>query len=139
MKKRLLCTITGFLLLASCHADKPEKPETPEQRKIAAQVAGVFVGTIPCSDCPGTDIEINFFKDHTFCRSTYDREADLEKTKIEKGTWTVDSDSVVTIELEATLAMQYYKLRTRQELAMLTKEKQAVAGELANKYLLRRK
>jgi uncharacterized lipoprotein NlpE involved in copper resistance len=139
MKKRLLGTIAGLLLLTSCHANKPEIAETPTQKQIAARVAGVFAATIPCSDCPGTDIEISFFKDHTFCRTTYNRGADPEKTKVEKGSWTVESDSIVTIELEKNLSLQYYKLRTPQELAMLTKDKQAVAGELANKYLLHRR
>lgn len=139
MKKRLLCTCISVFLLVSCHRDSPEVKESAQEQQIAHALNGIFAATIPCGDCPGIDIEISFFKDHTFCRTTYNRGSDIDKTKMDIGSWEVDADSLITIHIEKNEATQYFKLNSAQELAMLTKEKEAVAGELADKYVLRKR
>lgn len=139
MKKRLLCTCISLLLLASCHSDPEEEAESPQEHRVAQLLTGVYAGTIPCGDCPGIDIEISFFTDHTFCRTTYNQGSDIDKTKMDIGSWKVSEDSLITIQIEKNEATQYYKLRTAQELAMLTKDKETVAGELADKYVLRKR
>lgn len=146
--KKILILSAAVLAMASCGNRNQQKNKTgadaakTEQAATAdthnsrnsLDYAGTYEGTIPCADCPGIKISITLEAGGGYTKTM----AYLEKPNIfaSKGTykWN-DAGSVVTLTDEEGSEM--YKVG-ENTLTMLDRDGNAITGDLADMYVLKK-
>lgn len=114
MKKKLLLVLGASLLLAACNDAKQESAVTPAEVEQTTQAAfeqehsaknsldwsGIYVGSIPCADCSGIDVQLTLEDNgHYLYKQTYLETRDGDQTFDQEGRFTWNSKGqVVTLE-----------------------------------------
>ena len=138
--KRFPLFLTGLCMVAAlsaCHKSEPQ--QTPPQ--------GMYVGTLPCKDCPAIRTAITFRQDGSAIETQLFSQGDVSSLS-QGGGWTMDQ-GIVTVSLP--LQTQYYRVSSPDAIVMtdsdgkiagdaqaytLTKVKPKVASDFAGRYRL---
>lgn len=138
--KRFPLFLTGLCMVAAlsaCHKSEPQ--QTPPQ--------GMYVGTLPCKDCPAIRTAITFRQDGSAIETQLFSQGDMSSLS-QGGGWTMDQ-GIVTVSLP--FVTQYYRVSSPDTIVMtdsdgniaadagaytLTKVKPKVASDFAGRYRL---
>lgn len=138
--KRFPLFLTGLCMaaaLSACHKSEPQ--QTPPQ--------GMYVGTLPCKDCPAIRTAITFRQDGSAIETQLFSQGDMSSLS-QGGGWTMDQ-GIVTVSLP--FVTQYYRVSSPDTIIMtdsdgkiaadagaytLTKVKPKVASDFAGRYRL---
>lgn len=120
--------------LAGCATTEPPRETVPigDNSRNALDWAGVYVGTLPCADCPGIRTRLELRGDNTFTRTFTYLERDVGPFE-ETGSFTWDS-SGSRITLDGNGAQQYQV--GENVLFHLDRSGQRIRGDLAAAYRL---
>ena len=80
--------------------------------------SGMYKGAIPCSDCPGIEVTLNFKKDYSVERTMRYIKKGGQTTKI-KGTWVVQAGNIVQIDYPGKTPKEFYKAQSGAHLIKL--------------------
>lgn len=141
MMKKIFILACACLLITSCNSNKKNANESATPSEVtdmhnaenSLDYDGTYTGTFPAADCPGINMTLTIKKDQTFeLISEYiDRK---DATFKEYGTYTVKGNIMTLVNGEDK---QYYKIG-ENTLTALDQDKQAITGELAEHYILRK-
>ena len=139
--KRFPLFLTGLCLVAAlsaCHKSEPQ--QSPPQ--------GMYVGTLPCKDCPAIRTAITFRQDGSAIETQLFSQGDVASLS-QGGGWTMDQ-GIVTVSLP--LQTQYFRVSSPEAIVMtdskgkvdaadvqaytLTKVKPKIASDFAGRYRL---
>src|SRR5690606_3890866 len=111
MKKHLLllCMFFSLLLLNSCskRVYNQETQWKPRGPLFFIAPAGKYKGAIPCKDCPGIEVTLNFNDDNSVVKSMRYIQSPNKNTK-SVGTWVVTPGNIVQVSYNK-LPQEYYK------------------------------
>ena len=83
--------------------------------------SGIYKGAIPCSDCPGIEVTLNFKKDYSIEKTMrYINKGG--QTKKMKGTWVVQAGNIVQINYSGSV--EFYKAQAGAHLIALNAKKE---------------
>lgn len=85
--------------------------------------SGIYKGAIPCSDCAGIEVTLNFKKDYTVEKTTRYIKAGGKTSKI-KGTWVVQAGNIVQIDYPGKMPKEFYKAQAGAHLIGLNAKKE---------------
>lgn len=107
--------VTGAASSGEFLSDKEEfKPRGP---LFWVEPSGQYKGAIPCSDCPGIEVTLDFKKDYTVEKTMrYIKKGG--QTKKLKGTWVVQAGNIVQISYVNT-PKEFYKAQSGAHLIAL--------------------
>lgn len=138
MKKHLLLLLTGgAVLLTNCTSKKilseskqsitinnEETPWKPRGPLFFIAPAGKYKGAIPCKDCPGIEVSLDFKEDNSVIKTMRYIQSTNKNVKI-IGTWVVTSNNIVEVSYsQKTSPQEYYKAQSGGHLIMLNDKKE---------------
>jgi len=114
--------------------EPPANPDPAHNSRISLDWPGVYIGTIPCADCPGIDTSITLLEDGTYQRSVQYLERD-DRPRFDQGRfeWN-DAGGKVTLMVDDKPG-QRYKVG-ENVLFHLNQDGNVITGELAANYRL---
>ena len=139
MKRNMLLMAVAVIMMScagnantkKANDDTNSRTESVEQ-VCAAEISGIYSGTLPAASSPGIKMTLNLSADKTFTlTSEYLEEEDGLFT--EKGTYTLKGNILTTKAEEGTIS--YFRVETSQ-LRMLDQNQKDITGELASLYVL---
>lgn len=130
MKKYLLfflVTLLGAILFNSCskkvHTQRQEAQWKPRGPLFFVAPSGVYKGAVPCTDCPGVEVTLNFNDDNSVVKSMrYIKSTNKNSKSI--GTWVVTAGNIVQVTYNQKLPQEYYKAQNGGHLVMLNSKKE---------------
>lgn len=138
MKKFLLfLLIINVALLSSCSSKKAftesnnsavinneETQWEPHGPLFFIAPAGKYKGAIPCKDCPGIEVSLDFKDDNSVVKTMrYIQSAN--KNAKDVGTWIVTSNNIIQVSYSQKASPQeYYKAQSGGHLIMLNDKKE---------------
>lgn len=140
MIMKYLLAIFSVSFLFSCQSG-----HTPDGKAGSADTLtrsdvfnGLYTGVIPCADCPGIQVRINFLPDSTYSETmNY-----LERVSVfsDTGRWR-KSDSIVTIfaSADSGRGVRQFKILSDSSIIFLDGDGKIISGPLQSNYILRRK
>src|SRR5690606_10372112 len=91
---------------------------TPRGPMFWIEPSGLYKGAIPCSDCAGIEVTLDFKKNYTVEKTMrYIKKGG--QTKKMKGTWVVQAGNIVQIEYSASIPKEFYKAQAGAHLIAL--------------------
>jgi len=84
--------------------------------------SGIYKGAIPCDDCPGIEVTLNFKDDNSVVKSQRYIQSKTKKTSKHTGSWVVIKDNVVRISFSDRSPQEFYKAQNGGHLIMLNSE-----------------
>ncbi len=154
MKIKLLLLFTTNLLFLSCgsyptqttsvnphtepHAEMHNdyiKEENQEimNKQFTQELAGTYLGMIPCADCEKIIYRLQLNSDNTY-QSKITYQGKSEKPIIKKGVFTINDRLIIQLDKNAG-GMNLFK-RQSKGLLLLDKNGKVIEGDLADKYYL---
>lgn len=122
-------------MLAGCVTTEPQEAvPAGDNSRNSLDWAGVYVGTLPCADCPGIRMRVELRSDNTFTRTLTYLERDVRPVE-EAGSFTWDR-SGSRIMLGANAAQQFQV--GENVLFHLDRNGQRISGDLATAYELQK-
>lgn len=119
-----------FLLALTVVACTEKKTET--KKTDVKMVSGMFVGELPCADCPGILTHVTFDKDGKVAiTSLYEDRGDYSQT--EWGTWKFN-DGLIRVALPSDSA--FYLVKSDSLIACVNNQGKEVDSALRKNYLL---
>lgn len=119
-----------FLLVLTVAACTEKKTQT--KKNDVKMVSGMFVGELPCADCPGILTHVTFDKDGKVAiTSLYEDRGDYSET--EWGTWKFD-DGLIRVALPSDSA--FYLVKSDSLIARVDNKGKEVDSALRKNYLL---
>lgn len=99
---------------------------------------GIYKGAIPCTDCAGIEVTLNFKADNTVEKSMRYIKKNGQ-TKRMKGTWVVQAGNIVQVTYPSNTSREFYKAKAGAHLVALNSKKEEekdVVGQfnIFNKY-----
>lgn len=135
-KKHLLFAFCAVLSCGGC-SDGKGPQDLPDAKTIPPRETcfGTYTGTLPGADCPGIETTLTLLQDSTFqLRMVYiDRETSFE----EEGRFFQENDTLLAVQSKNG-HRQYYRIE-QGSLRHLDADKNAIAGALADRYVLTKK
>src|SRR5690606_30968161 len=90
----------------------------PRGQMFWIEPSGLYKGAIPCSDCAGIEVTLDFKKNYTVEKTMrYIKKGG--QTKKMKGTWVVQAGNIVQIEYSASVPKEFYKAQAGAHLIAL--------------------
>lgn len=131
MKNLLLVLFIGLtaMSLSSCskkiHATKGEAQKEWKPRGQLYFVApnGKYKGAVPCKDCPGIEVTLNFDKDNSVVKDMRYIQSATKNAK-HTGTWIVTNGNIVQVTYPNNSNKEYYKAQNGGHLIMLNDKKE---------------
>ena len=114
--------------LTSCSSKVRQNEIAKEEFKPRGQLfwvepTGLYKGAIPCSDCAGIEVTLNFHADNTVEKSMrYIKKGG--QTKHIKGTWVVQAGNIVEITYSLNASVEFYKAKSGAHLVALNSKKE---------------
>lgn len=131
MRRREVKLLVGLFLLAMIGVACTEK-KTETKKNDVKMVSGMFVGELPCADCPGILTHVTFDKDGKVAiTSLYEDRGNYSET--EWGTWKFD-DGLIRVALPSDSA--FYLVKSDSLIAQVDKQGKEVNSALRKNYLL---
>lgn len=118
------------LLMTHCRSAR----NTSDSPKMRNEVAGTYVGTLPCADCEGIRYQLRLAADGTYQEDMFYVGKSQQSTK-SSGNWTLNGSNVV---LGGKDAMNRFSIETGQ-LRMLDRAGQVITGNQAPRYVLQKR
>src|SRR5690554_5523755 len=121
----LLCIGVG---VTSCSSKVRQNEIAKEEFKPRGQLfwvepAGLYKGAIPCSNCAGIEVTLNFKKDNTVEKSMrYIKKGGTTKHK--KGKWVVQARNIVQVNYASNTPVEFYKAKEGAHLIALNSKKE---------------
>ena len=147
MKKTLVSAMIVATMIGTtgCSYQKKEKAQ---EEKIQSQVSdekviktnaiiGTYVGTFPCADCGGKDMNLTISEDSTYCLKYQYQDQD-ERLVEENGTYSILDETLVVTVTPSSGERTYYKY-IHGNLVLSDSLGTIDNGELAELYVLKRK
>lgn len=151
MKQPLFIALIISTLISSC-GEKSATTTTPPPTRIQNDTisrpsahnaqnsldwAGVYKGTTPCADCDGIETELTLKSDSTFTLKTkYLRRKGATENSV-NGRFSWDSTGNIVILSGISSGPNQYKV-SEGFVKQLDMQGQEIAGELADRYILRK-
>ncbi|MDY5813477.1 MAG: copper resistance protein NlpE [Bacteroides sp.] len=137
MKKILFIACAGFALASCGQKAQQAQTEAMDSTKVAVEQVvttthvGTYKGVLPAADAAGIETKLTLNADMTFAKSeTYlEKGESFEST----GTYSVENDLVTLTDANGEIS--YLRLE-EGAVRLLNADKEAVTGELADKYVL---
>lgn len=85
--------------------------------------SGLYKGAIPCSDCPGIEVTLNFNKDYSIEKTIHHVKKGAQVIKM-KGTWVVQEGNIVQVNFSSPKSVEYYKAQAGAHLLALNAKKE---------------
>ena len=84
---------------------------------------GVYKGAIPCTDCAGIEVTLNFKADNTVEKSMRYIKKNGQTMKM-KGTWVVQAGNIVQVTYPTNTSTEFYKAKAGAHLVALNSKKE---------------
>lgn len=84
---------------------------------------GLYKGAIPCTDCAGIEVTLNFKADNTVEKSMRYIKKNGQTKKM-KGTWIVQAGNIVQITYPSNTSTEFYKAKAGAHLVALNSKKE---------------
>ncbi|MFB5945486.1 copper resistance protein NlpE N-terminal domain-containing protein [Albibacterium profundi] len=97
---------------------------TPRGPLFFVAPSGVYKGAIPCSDCPGVEVTLNFKDDNSLVKSQRYIQSKTKKTSKHTGSWVVIEDNIVRVTFSDNSPQEFYKAQNGGHLILLNNEKE---------------
>lgn len=85
--------------------------------------AGTYRGAVPCNDCPGIEVTLNFKDDNSVVKSQRYILSKTKKTSKHTGSWVVIEDNIVRISFSDNSPQEFYKAQNGGHLILLNADK----------------
>lgn len=134
MKK--ITTYIFVMVLLSCQSEGNRTKDNTNNLIQSESFNGVYHGLIPCADCPGIEMLVNFSSDSMY----YETSEYLERaTKFfDTGRWN-KSDSLLTIDFSGRDPHQiFFKILNDSTIQMLDGRGSVITGPAAELYILKK-
>jgi hypothetical protein len=83
---------------------------------------GKYIGAVPCKDCPGIEVSLDFKKDNSVVKSMRYIQSKIKNSKV-TGTWVVTAGNIIQISYNKA-PQEYYKAQNGGHLVMLNSKKE---------------
>jgi|SRR5690606_20298817 len=129
MKKLLLIIFIGInvITLNGCSQKMyPSNSETewkPRGPLFFIAPEGRYKGAVPCTNCPGIEVTLNFNKDNSVVKDMRYIQSKNKNTK-QSGTWVVTSNNIVQVTYTNNNHKEFYKAQNGGHLIMLNSKKE---------------
>lgn len=145
MKKVYFVAMILFMgvWLTSCSSKIRQSELAKEEFRARGQLfwvepAGLYKGAVPCTDCAGIEVTLNFKADNTVEKSMRYIKKNGRTTKT-KGTWIVQAGNIVQVTYPINTSLEFYKAKSGAHLVALNSKKeeeknQAGQFNIFNKY-----
>jgi hypothetical protein len=90
----------------------------PRGQLYWVEPSGLYKGAVPCSDCAGIEVTLDFKKDYTVEKTMRYIKKDGQTKKM-KGTWVVQAGNIVQISYPANTPKEFYKAQSGAHLLAL--------------------
>ena len=84
---------------------------------------GKYKGAIPCNNCPGIEVTLDFNTNNTIVKSMRYIQSSNKNTK-DNGTWVVTPGNIVQVTYPNKATKEYYKAQNGGHLIMLNSKKE---------------
>ena len=146
MKRNLVSVmvVTAMIGIVGCTNQKKEGAQhvksesraTESNVKQANTIFGTYIGTFPCADCGGKDMDLTINEDGTYCLK-YQYQDKGERLVEENGTYSILDDTLVITVTPSSGEKTYYKY-VHGNLVLSDSLGTVDNGELAELYVLKR-
>lgn len=114
--------------LTGCSSKVRQNEITKEEFRPRGQLfwvepTGLYKGAIPCSDCAGIEVTLNFKTDNTVEKSMRYIKKGGQTTRL-KGTWVVQAGNIVQITYPLNTAVEFYKAKAGAHLVALNSKRE---------------
>jgi len=129
MKKLLLTLVVGLITvtISGCsqkmHTNSTQAEWKPRGPLFFIAPEGRYKGAIPCKNCPGVEVTLNFNKDNSLTKDMRYIQSKNKNTK-ESGTWVVTSGNIVQVTYASNTPKEFYKAQNGGHLIMLNSKKE---------------
>ena len=141
LKKSLLLFLSCAFFQISCnnHSQRVSEHEdnnSTQQKSLSKTFSGKYSGVTPCADCPGIETTVAFNTDSVFIETLnyLERNSSFSDT----GKWSI-SNKVITVTFPGKSSERFFLIKSDSTLAMLDADKKEIDGNLAEKYILKKK
>ena len=126
--------ISIFILLAGCTAQRSpvsgaasSATSGPTEWRPRGQMffvapEGKYIGAVPCKDCPGIEVSLDFKKDNSVVKSMRYIQSKTKSSKV-TGTWVVTAGNIIQVSYNKA-PQEYYKAQNGGHLVMLNSKKE---------------
>ncbi len=133
-KTTLPLFILGVLLMLSgCTAQRspatqasagPSQPVEwrPRGQMFFVAPEGKYIGAIPCKDCPGIEVSLDFKKDNSVVKSMRYIQSKNKNSKV-TGSWVVTAGNIIQVTFNKA-PQEFYKAQNGGHLVMLNSKKE---------------
>lgn len=143
MTRKFLLISTLSLMLFACNKKENQEVETTTQETTEAthtmpethKIEGIYKGTLPCASCPGIETTLEILDNNTFKRTEVYLEKENEPIVVE-GSFDFENDRDFIVLKLTDGSTAKYKVDANQ--LMMTDANGNAAGELADKYILKK-
>ena len=144
MKKLLFFLIIALqtILLTSC--SKKIRIETDSNKENSWKPRGplffiapdgTYKGAIPCKNCPGVEVTLEFNKDNSIVKNMRYIQSSNKNTK-EVGSWVVMADNIIHVSYSNKVTQEYYKAQNGGHLIMLNNNKELNINPLQAQFFI---
>ena len=130
MKKIYFIAMLLFISswLVSCSSQIRQNELANEEFRPRGQLfwvepAGLYKGAIPCTDCAGIEVTLDFKADYTVEKSMRYIKKNGQTKKM-KGTWVVQAGNIVQITYPTSTPVEFYKAKAGAHLVALNSKKE---------------
>lgn len=133
-KTTLPLFILGVLLMLSgCTAQRSTATQTstgptqpvewrPRGQMFFVAPEGKYIGAIPCKDCPGIEVSLDFKKDNFVVKSMRYIQSKNKNSKV-TGSWVVTAGNIIQVTFNKA-PQEFYKAQNGGHLVMLNSKKE---------------
>lgn len=129
-----LLLVSLLFLLAGCtaqrspvaggHTASTSEPAEwrPRGQMFFVAPEGKYIGAVPCKDCPGIEVSLDFHKDNSVVKSMRYIQSKTKNAKV-TGTWVVTAGNIIQVTYNKA-PQEYYKAQNGGHLVMLNSKKE---------------
>lgn len=89
------------------------------------QPEGTYKGAVPCKDCPGIEVTLEFKENNTVQKNMRYIQKNVATKRI-SGTWLVEAGNVVRVTFDGGKTREYYKAQSGGHLIALNEYKEKI-------------
>jgi len=128
-----LFILSVLFLLAACTAQRNPAVQTgtapaqpvewrPRGQMFFVAPEGKYIGAVPCKDCPGIEVSLEFKKDNSVVKSMRYIQSKTRNSKL-TGSWVVTAGNIIQVTFNKA-PQEYYKAQNGGHLVMLNSKKE---------------